>query len=73
MPNLLAGEEVYPEFIQSAATSENIANAALKLLNAPSARATIKAKLAKVVELLGSPGASERAAKTILSLLRQII
>ena len=71
MPNLLAGEEIYPEFIQSSATSENIANAALKLLDAPSARATIKAKLAKVVESLGSPGASERAAKVIVNLLRQ--
>ena len=70
MPNLLAGEEIYPEFIQSSATSENIANAALKLLNDPSARATIKAKLAKVVESLGSPGASEWAAKVIVNLLR---
>jgi lipid-A-disaccharide synthase len=70
MPNLLAGEEIYPEFIQSAATSENIANAALKLLNDPSARTTIKVKLAKVVESLGSPGASERAAKAIVNLLR---
>ncbi|MEO8429330.1 MAG: lipid-A-disaccharide synthase [Verrucomicrobiota bacterium] len=71
MPNLLAGEEIYPEFIQSAATSENIANAALKILNNPTTRTTIKAKLAKVVESLGLPGASERAAKAIVNLLRE--
>jgi lipid-A-disaccharide synthase len=70
MPNLLAGEEIYPEYIQSAATPENIANAALKMLSDPSARTTIKAKLAKVVGSLGSLGASERAAKAIVNLLR---
>ena len=32
MPNLLAGEEVFPEFIQDAATPENLAQAALELL-----------------------------------------
>src|SRR5262249_47037592 len=32
MPNLLAGEPVFPEFIQSRATAENLAGAALKLL-----------------------------------------
>lgn len=72
MPNLLAGEEVYPEFIQHAATPENIANAALELLNNESRRTKIKSKLAKIVAALGEAGASERAATMILSLLRTV-
>jgi lipid-A-disaccharide synthase len=32
MPNLLANEEVFPEFVQSAATAENISRAALELM-----------------------------------------
>ncbi len=68
MPNLLADEEVYPEFIQSAATPENIAGAALKLLQDESRRAHIKQRLAEVVSTLGEPGASARAATAILGL-----
>ncbi len=69
MPNLLAGEEIYPEFIQDAATSENIARAALVLLRDESRRAVVKAKLAEVVTSLGGPGAASRAADAILSLM----
>jgi len=69
MPNLLAGEEVFPEFIQNAATPENISRAALELLQNESRRQAIKAKLAKVVSSLGGPGASQRAARAIAHLL----
>ncbi len=69
MPNLLAGEEVYPEFIQHTATPENIARAALGLLNNQERRTAAKAKLARVVKSLGETGASERAATAVLSLL----
>jgi lipid-A-disaccharide synthase len=68
MPNLIAGEEIYPEFIQGTATPENIAQAALSLLQNESRRAHIKSRLAKIVSSLGESGASERAAKAILSL-----
>jgi lipid-A-disaccharide synthase len=71
MPNLLANEEVYPEFIQGAATPENIAGAALKLLQDEARRAQIKKRLAEVVATLGEPGASARAATAILSLFSQ--
>jgi lipid-A-disaccharide synthase len=70
MPNLLAGEMVYPEFIQCAATPQNIAAAALDLLRNEARRAEIKAKLAKVVASLGGSGASARAAAAVLELLR---
>lgn len=69
MPNLLANEAIFPEFIQHDATAENIAHAALDLLKDPQRREAIRAKLAKVVESLGGPGASQRAAQAILRLL----
>ena len=69
MPNLLAGEEIYPEFIQDAATAGNISRAALALLRDESRRAAVKAKLAAVVASLGNPGAALRAADVILRLL----
>ena len=68
MPNLMAGEEIYPEFIQDAATAENISRAALALLRDESRRAVVKAKLAEVVASLGAPGAASRAADAVVSL-----
>ena len=65
MPNLLANEAIFPEFIQQDATAENIARAALELLDNAPRREAIRAKLAKVVESLGGPGASQRAAQAI--------
>ena len=70
MPNLLAGEEILPEFIQAAATPANIARAALALLRDRTRRQSVKAKLATVVASLGGAGATERAAAAIVSLLR---
>jgi lipid-A-disaccharide synthase len=69
MPNLLADEEIFPEFIQQAATPENISRAALDLLMDPSRRTRIKTKLAEVITALGAPGASRRAAETIAKIL----
>jgi lipid-A-disaccharide synthase len=68
MPNLMADEAVYPEFLAEAATPENVALAALRLLRDEPRRQEIKAKLARVVASLGEPGASRRAAAAILSL-----
>ena len=68
MPNLLAGETVYPEFIQNEATPENLSRAALELLQDESHREKIKAQLAKIISSLGEPGAAGRAAKAVLSL-----
>jgi lipid-A-disaccharide synthase len=68
MPNLLAGEEVYPEFIQHFATPENIARAALELLSDESRRQKMKSQLEKIVASLGEPGAANRAAVAILKL-----
>ena len=70
MPNLLEGETVYPEFIQSEATPENLSRAALELLQDESRRTQIKAQLAKIIASLGEPGAAGRAAVAILSLFK---
>jgi lipid-A-disaccharide synthase len=68
MPNILADEEIYPEFVQGAATPDAIAGAALELLQNETRRIQIKKRLAEVVSSLGGPGANTRAATAILSL-----
>ena len=68
MPNLLAGEPVYPEFIQHEATPENLAGAALELLQDEARRTQIKAQLTQIIASLGEPGAAGRAATAVLSL-----
>jgi len=68
MPNLLANELIYPEFVQNAATPENISQAALELMQNESRRAQIKSQLAEIVSQLGGTGTSERATAAILSL-----
>ena len=70
MPNLMAGEEIFPEFIQHMATPENISRAALELLQDESRRTKIKLQLAKIISSLGEPGAAGRGAAAILSLFK---
>jgi lipid-A-disaccharide synthase len=69
MPNLIADESIYPEFVQQTATPENIAGAALELLRDEQRRAAVQGKLAGVIASLGTPGAPQRAADAILRLL----
>jgi len=68
MPNLLAGETVYPEFIQNEATPDNLSHAALELLQDEARRQKIKAQLGSIISSLGEPGAAARAAMAVLSL-----
>ncbi len=69
MPNLLVDEPIFPEFIQQAATPDNIARAALELLNDQARRQKVKTRLAEIVATLGTPGASRRAARAVVELL----
>jgi len=62
-------QEIYPEFIQHAATAANIARAGLGLLRDESRRREVKVALARIIQSLGGPGAADRAADVILSLL----
>ncbi len=70
MPNLLAQEAVFPEFIQDAATPGNISHAALELLRDTARREKVQKKLAEIIASLGGPGASRRAAEAILKIVR---
>ena len=70
MPNLLAGQALYPELIQHRATSSAISEAALELLANPQRRKEIQAKLSVVVASLGGPGATARATQAIAQLMR---
>jgi lipid-A-disaccharide synthase len=70
MPNLLAGEEIYPEFLGRAATPENLSRALLELLQNEPRRQKIQQQLRKVIVSLGEPGAAQRAAAAILSLFK---
>jgi len=71
MPNLLAGEEIFPEFIQHAAAGDTIAQATLELLRDDVRRAKVKARLSEIIASLGEPGANVRAAKAVMHLLHR--
>ena len=68
MPNIIAGETIYPERIQEAATAGNIAADALNLLENPEQTRRVREQLASVIASLGTGGASHRGAEAILDL-----
>lgn len=68
MPNILANEPIFPEFIQDDATPENLSRAALELIGDAARLQSIREKLQLVTSSLGEPGAARRAAKAILAL-----
>ena len=69
MPNLLAGDAIFPEFLQSQATPENLARATLELLRDTSRREKVRARLKEIIASLGGPGAPSRAAAAILKIV----
>jgi lipid-A-disaccharide synthase len=81
MPNLLAGEAVYPELIQGQATAHNIAAAALDWLTNPKKRDLLRGKLDKVFDSLAvprhlriagcAPGPAKLAARTLIQLMNR--
>jgi len=76
MVNLIAGRQVVPELIQDDFTAERVAEEAGRFLeNSHEGRARslkMREELAGVRRLLGPPGAVERAAEAIASLLTQV-
>jgi len=66
MPNVLAGREIVPEFIQHHARPNAIAEAALRLINDQKARSLMISEFDAVIAKLGDEGASTAAARTIL-------
>jgi len=63
---IMAGQEIVPEFIQEKLQPPVVAQVALELLDNPARRGAMKQNVAQLVEMLGGPGASHRAAEAIL-------
>jgi lipid-A-disaccharide synthase len=70
MPNLLAGKEVVPEFIQHRAESGAIIRAVRPLIENATARERMISAFDHVISNLGDTGASERAAGAIIEELK---
>lgn len=70
MPNLLAGDPLLKEFIQSDLTATNVAGEVLRLADDAKARATVLAGYARVRASLGDGLAAERAAGEVLGCSR---
>jgi lipid-A-disaccharide synthase len=66
MPNLLAGKEVVPEFIQYRAKPGTIVEAVQPLIENANARERMISEFDSIIGRLGETGASERAARAII-------
>ncbi len=69
--NILAEKELVPEILQERVTAYNIAQEALAILEHPARQRVMKENFQALRNSLGSPGASHRAAKMILTDIRQ--
>lgn len=67
--NLIAGEEIVPELLQDEARADRISEALFQLVHDPLRRARMKQDFARVRALLGTAGASDRAADLAVNLI----
>lgn len=72
MPNILAGKEIIPEFIQHEASPIRIADAVWELYSNPSRRADMVSAMGRVIKLLGEKGAGRRAAEAVVRKLNLV-
>lgn len=70
MANIIAGEKVVPELIQSEMTAERIVAESRTILTDAKLRARMTAKLTEVRAKLGSPGAAGRVADIALAMMK---
>lgn len=66
MPNVLAGREIVPEFVQHEARPDTISKAVLKVMNDQAARELVISEFDAIIAKLGESGASTKAAQAIL-------
>jgi lipid-A-disaccharide synthase len=71
MANIILGEKVVPELIQSEVNEKNVFEQSKKILSDDSEYGRIKASLGNIKNQLGEAGASEKAAKSILALMNE--
>jgi lipid-A-disaccharide synthase len=69
MVNLIAEKRIVPELVQDDFNPQNVAAETLRLLQDPNARNAVRAGLAEVRRRLGPPGAADRAADAMATLL----
>jgi len=69
--NLVAGKEIAPELIQQDVHPQRIAEEALLILRDPILNRKMTDSMGEVRQKLGEPGAAQRAARIVLSLLRE--
>jgi lipid-A-disaccharide synthase len=69
IPNIMAGEEIVPELLQTRATPASLAAAVLTLMRDHPARDAMRARLREIAARLGPPGAAHRAAAQVLDVL----
>ncbi len=71
LANIVAGEDVAPEFLQDGVDPAAIAAWAADLLDDPARRAAVRARLLGLREKLGPPGAADRAAAAVLAAMER--
>lgn len=69
--NILAGEEICPEFLQQDCVPERIASAVLPLLAEGPARSKMKEAMSRVAASLGGGNSAGRAAEAILECMKK--
>jgi lipid-A-disaccharide synthase len=69
MVNLIAGERVVPELVQSKLQPAGIIEESRRILDRPEIRCRIVTKLSKLRDQLGSPGAAGRVADLALTMM----
>ena len=67
--NLIAGEKIVPEFVQSQATPEALASAALEYLEMPEKAAAMRIRLGEIRTMLSTRRATESVAAVVNSYL----
>jgi lipid-A-disaccharide synthase len=69
--NLVAEKEIAPELIQKDVHPQRIADEALRILRDPTLSRKMSESMGEVRQKLGKPGAAQRAARIVISLLHE--